>query len=636
MRQGNGVRRRPLAGGDGGPAIEPHGGLTAGAARLALLAAILVVGLLVSATDPPRAEAVGKVPPGSVKKLRKASCPPRYAVRVARPTDRKEIRAAKRGRFRIAGVDVKLKRRIDWTYDPLGSPSFRARLHDLRWLDPLFYAYRERGDEQALRKAKRIVVSWVKNNPLRNPTNDRAWFDKVVGDRAAYIAYATRAAKCEGMLKSPRLSRTLLASVLQHMRFLAKPGLYSDTNRGLFMDLGLIFSGRQMKFLPGAVRLIRRGGRRFIRNVKDHVIPGEGMWLEHSTTYQFLTVNAISRYLEVVRRKRPGIKRRLHDMKRVAAWMTMPDRHWLQAGNSYQDKASRPAQKLSRELRGAEILPRSGLAFFRKRKSYLALLSDYHSSIHKHSDDLSFDLADRGHRIISDTGMPNKDGGTPYEFALSPRAHSVVTIDGADFPRDDASAYGSGLLASGEGDGWFAVEATNPLATRQGVTHNRLLLYRPKVALVVVDKLRSNQVHDYRSYFQFGTDFGGLNRTPEGFDLRAGHDRIRVFTESSDPLMGRAATKGQTDPLLGYLYTDFRDRDRRWTVWTNTRGADVDNVTTISIHPKRDVRVTATAPLGDSNVFTMIRNGRPRATLEVIRRGPRLIVRTERLPKPPR
>ncbi len=371
-----------------------------------------------------------------MKKLAKSPCPPKYAVRVSRPADREEIAAAKSGDFSIAGRNVHIGPKMNWAHDPVGSASFRARLHDLRWLDPLFYAYRERGDVRALKRAKRIVVDWVKNNPLRAPTTDRTWFDKVAGDRAPYIAYATRAAMCEGLLDNDGLARKLLGSVQQHLRFLADPSRYSPTNRGLFMDLGLIFSGRQMRFLPGAGKARKQGQRRFVGNVNRHVIWGEGMWLEHSTTYQFLTVSAIERFLEIDSRNRPGLERLLETMKETAAWMTMPDRRWLQAGDSYQDKAARFAQQLGREQRGMRVLPESGIAFVKKKKSYLSLLSNYHSDIHRHSDDLSFDLYEDGHRIVSDTGIPDKDFGTPYRFAVSDPAHSIVEVDGADFPRD--------------------------------------------------------------------------------------------------------------------------------------------------------------------------------------------------------
>jgi hypothetical protein len=600
---------------------------------LALLASAV---LLVIAVAPERAAAVSRVPKGAVQKLRHSPCPPKYAVRVTRPATRKEIRAAKHRHFDIAGQDVHIRRNMNWAYDPIGAESFRARLNDLRWLDVLFYAYRENGDRRALQLAKRIVVDWVESNPLRHPLTDRSWFDKVAGDRGPYIAYATRAAECEGMLGNRNLARKLLGSVEQHIRFLAKRSHYSNTNRGLFMDLGLIFSGRQTRFLPGATKARNRGERRFTKNVNDHVIPGEGMWLEHSTTYQFLTINAIMRYLEIEKKKRPALDKLLKTMIDTSAWLTETDLNWVQAGDSYQDRADRFAQPIARDQRGMRVLMKSGVAFVKKKRSYLSLLSDYHSEIHRHSDDLSFDLYEDGHRVVSDTGIPDKDFGTPYLFAISAEAHSVVQVDGEDFPRDREHAYGSGILASGEAGGWYAVRARNPLVAAQGVDHRRLLLYKPGTALIVADRLRSSSSHKYQSNFQYGPDFG-LQPRGNGKDLlHAGSDQVTVFHDSTDPTLQLRRVRGQTDPLLGFVYPAFRERNPRWTETTLAEGSDVDNVTTLSIGQKKDIHASAVGPLGATSTFAITKgNDDVSRTITVTQHGTKLLITQAEVPSSP-
>ncbi len=613
-----------------GPMAAPsRSGRRAG--LIAALAALLATALAL-APDP--AAAVSKVPRGSVHKLRHQPCPPKYAVRVSRPAERAEIRAAKRGRFEIEGIRVKVGKHTNWAYNPRGSLAFQARLNDLRFLDVLFYAYRHNGDRRALRKAKQIVVDWVKSrgNRRKRPATPRTWFDKVAGDRAAYIAYATRAASCERMLRNPKLARKLLGSVEQHIRFLSGRKRYSNTNRGLFMDLGLIFSGRQMRFLPGATKARNRGERRFLKNVRDHVIPGEGMWLEHSSTYQFLTIGAIERYLEVIKGNKPFLDAILPTMKDTAAWMTMPDQRTLQNGDSYQDRAARFAQSINRTQQGMRVLGASGIAFVkpRKKSNYLSLLANYHSEIHRHSDDLSFDLYENGHRIVSDSGIPDKDFGTPYLYAVSAPAHSVVTVDGQDFPRDREHAYGSGILASGQGAGWYALLATNPTVAAQGVTHERLLLYKPGSAVVVADSLRSPSAHSYRSYLQFGPEFG-LQQTADGVRLFDGPDQVQVYNESTVPLR-REVARGQHDPLLGYVWEDFRDRDPRWVETTTAVGADVDNVTTLSFDPERTYRASAAAPLGAVSSFTISEDGVPKRALVVSRSGDQLVIEQSKLP----
>jgi hypothetical protein len=334
----------------------------------------------------------------------------------------------------------------------------------------------------------------------------------------------------------------------------------------------------------------------------------------------------------VIKDKKPFLNEILPTMKDTAAWMTMPDQIVLQNGDSFGDKADRFAQAINRTQQGMRVLPKSGIAFVKpqKKKNYLSFLSNYHSEIHRHSDDLSFDLYENGHRIVSDTGIPDKDFGTPYLYAISAPAHSTVEVDGQDFPRDREHAYGSGMLASGEGSGWYALLATNPTVQAQGVTHNRLLLYKPGSALIVADSLRSSSEHTYKSFFQFGPDFG-LQDTDDGVRLFDDDDQVQVFNDSSVPLQ-RQSVRGQEDPLLGYVWEDFRDRTPRWVQTTTARGSNVDNVTTLSFDAKKTYHATASTPLGDTSTFTISEDGAPAKQLIVTRSGGQLSVAEAGLP----
>ena len=334
-----------------------------------------------------------RIPKKDITRLRKANCPAPYLVRVDRDYSEDEIRDARNYRFDIAGQDVTLRPPINWRFDPLGSASFRARLHDLRWLDILLYDYRHNHNRASLKKAKRVVVDWIKSNPRSAPTTDRTWFDKVVGERASYIAYVTRAAACAGMVNG-KLPQKLLGSVLTHGRFLLSKSNYTHTNRGLFEDYGLLQVGKQVPWLQGAGKWRRRGEQRFAHTVKQLTYADEGLWLEHSTTYHFLAEGIIEAYLKTPGVKQPAIRALLPKMKAAAGWLIEPDNHWLQAGNSYQDGAGTEARAAAKKTRGLGWFPRSGMAFVRTGNTYLAVLSDFHSSTHKHSDELSFDLYD--------------------------------------------------------------------------------------------------------------------------------------------------------------------------------------------------------------------------------------------------
>lgn len=577
-----------------------------------------------------------KVPKGAVRKLRKAGCPAPYIVRVQRAPADEKIRDARNGLFHLGGASVKVKPPHNWRADPVGSASYRARLHDLRWLDVLFWDYRKNDRLKSLRDAKNIVVDWVKNNPRARPSTDRTWFGKVVGDRTPYIAYVTRAAQCEGMLNK-RLGRKLLESVAQHNRFLANDKNHPVANLGLFMDLGLVHSGKLIKFLPDAGKLRKLGERRFVSTVRKLTVPGEGMWLEHSTTYQFLVINVLQRFLSTRGIERPSLKKTLAQMKVQSGWLIMPDKRWLQAGDSYQDRADRGELERYKAAKGMRVLPKSGFAFVRKGKRYLSVLADFHNPFHKQSDELSFDLYDQKTRVVSDSGLYTKDPGPYFDFQESAEAHSTMTVDGQDFSRLAGDAYGSGILASGQGGGWFAIEATNPLVRPQGVDHRRMYLYRPGYALVIADRVRSDSTHNYRFRVQLGQKIRTDELDGGTVALSTNEGEIGfLYSDSTVPGEKLELLRGQTQPEEGFIFPDFRDRDRRWVAIYKNEAEDDDHLMTLSMKPNKQARAVLESSLDANPVRIRIDDvDGPVETLLIRRDGAKLGVEVVEPPEPP-
>ena len=141
------------------------------------------------------------------------------------------------------------------------------------------------------------------------------------------------------------------------------------------------------------------------------------------------------------------------------------------------------------------------------------------------------------------------------------------------------------------------------------------------------------EVHlTWRNALQFGPEFG-LQETDDGVRLFDGPDQVEVFNESTAPLV-REVARGQDEPLLGYVWEDFRDREPRWVETTTAHGADVDNVTTLSFDPEKTFRASAAAPLGDTNTFTLSEDGEAAKTLVVTRAGDQLTIEEAKLPTP--
>jgi Heparinase II/III-like protein len=537
-----------------------------------------------------------------------------------------EIDAAKRGRFEVFHVPVKLVPPVDWASDPLEAHRYRQNLYKLRFLGPLLQAYHERGDTAALRRAADLALDFARSNRLGAPaTSGEAWTDKVVGDRIPYLAYSARAAGCEGILERGQAA-ALLDSLEQHAGYLTEPANYVPDNHGLFADTGLLLLSRYLPFVPSARRWARLARHRFLETLRGRV--ADGVWLEHSCAYQFLAIRAVERFARL-RGHDPQLGRLLRSMKDAAGWLVEPDREICQFGDSNLEPVPAWGLRRADEVSGMRTFRHAGFAVVRTGEGggadggYLAVTAGFHNLTHKHADELSFELYDRGHRVVTDTGLYHKDPGAAREFVVSPPAHSVLTVDGRDWAIGDSRAdYGSAIVATGRGAGWYAVQGRNPLVADQGVRHRRLFLYRPGRALVILDRVRAGEPHRYDRYLQLGPEIRLGDRDADSLEIEAPGFRGSILDQGADD---RRMARGRRSPLAGWTSPDFRIFKPRWTVDLRSRDADALETIVVSLDG-------STGPVlrsrwdGDEARVALAGRREQATALEVIRRGARLSI----------
>ncbi len=517
--------------------------------------------------------------------LENGACPPRNLVLRSGQTfsPRTVALAREQNRFSVHTEDLELAPPVDWLQDPYASKAFRGRLADLDWTAVLFYAYRQ-GDLKALRQAKDLIFDWIAEQPRGGAgTSDQAWQDKTIGDRVLHIAYLARAGACEGLLSGAELD-TLAESIAEHADALTDPRVYVPTNHGLYMDLALALLSQQLPG-PEADDWAELAVKRYARTFGRRIFEKEGFWLEHSAGYQVLLTNLLAKSLETPGFESPELEDVLGQMREASGWLAMPDGQIPQFGHS--DLTRAPQFDEADDDRGLFFAPKTGWAVVKEPGAYLSVTAMFHNTSHKQADDLSFDLFDGGLRVLSDTGLYNKDRNDYYEFAQSAQAHSTLTVDGETFPLEEDDAYGGGLQAAGEGDGWYAILGHNPLLAQSGVKHSRLFLYRPGEALVVADSVRSDADHAYDRYFQLGPEVDA--RVPSGVTVLGSAGEEPAPVKLSGPEFSGSVTstasvgdqrleeiRGETDPLGGFTFPSFRERIARSTLEYSSQAGDAD------------------------------------------------------------
>ena len=309
----------------------------------------------------------------------------------------------------------------------------------------------------------------------------------------------------------------------------------------------------------------------------------------------------------------------------------MPSGILTRLGDTPLKRAPAWALVSSRRLQGIAPMLRSGFGIVKVGRSYLSVAAGHHPFGHKQADELTFELYDRGRHIVTDTGRYGalRDRNDPakvaaHEFTKSAQAHSSLIVDGKSPRFSKRKPYGSAMTGSGQGRGWWALEGGNPLLASQGVSHTRLFLYRPGLALVIVDRIGAADQHQYTRLFQFHPGMRASAAGTGTFALRAPGFNGFLHTAPGGGDRDARVVVGQRDPLLGFTSpaNRFAPFVPRAAVSYSSRAASASYVTVISLTG----RATATLLRSTPAATTVRLNLAGRAPLQVgtTRAGSRL------------
>jgi Heparinase II/III-like protein/Heparinase II/III N-terminus len=569
-----------------------------------------------------------KIDQGQVSALMRQPCPGRLPVTSSTNASAKGLQASRQDRFKILGKRVELRPPVDWQeLDPYESDTWRSKLQGWGWIGPLVTRMYH-GDAVAVRQGRDLVLDWVRANP---PEDGDGWKNKVSGTRAAYFAYITRAAACRRALSDSQAT-TLLKSLDDHGGFLAKKKQAKRGNHGLFAAEGLLVLSGYASFLPDAPDWHELASKRVARGLSWQIQPREAVDLEHSPGYHFLAIDLVDQLLRIPGQRSGYLVALDRRMRAVAPWFVMPDGYVTRLGDTVRKPAPDWARREAPEYRGLSPTRRSGFAIVKQPGAFLSVAAGYHSgAVHKQADELTFELWDRGRPIVTDTGRygaARKQGGAKepaVAFTKSAAAHSVLLVDGRNFDFEGQRPYGSAISATGEGAGWYAIEGSNPLLRPQGVKHRRLFLYRPGVALVVVDAVSSRARHTYTRQFQFDPGLR-VQRAGASFRLLAPGLRGWLTQAPGSGELAPTLVRGQRDPLLGWTtsenkFVPFIPRFvARYPAWARS----TRYVAVIGLRGRATAGLVATS--ARATVVSFREPGRPALRLTVTRRGDRLAV----------
>ncbi|MGA1608714.1 MAG: heparinase II/III domain-containing protein [Planctomycetota bacterium] len=457
--------------------------------------------------------------------------------------------------------------------DPFADRSWRFWLHAWHWLEPLLHHHADTGDEEPLDLAVAFIEDWLLRHPLgASGRSEFAWYDMAVGSRAAILGYVVRAGREAGL--RDEVQRLLERGAVEHGWWLADPRNYTAAhNHGLYEDAGLGILALQMPGGRDADLWWGIARRRFRDNVSATVSTRDAIHLEHSPAYHASVTALIDRLRGVLGLE--DLAGLVDRMREQTPWFVFPDERFVQLGDT--DLVAPPGWVSARgRPDGLMFAPEAGFAAVVSGEEQLVVACGHHGRAHKHADELTFSWFAAGRRVAVDAGRFAYEYDDPgRQFAESQRAHNVLGfVDREAWGVRGRRPFGSGLRWAGSADGWFVIRGDNPAIRDEGLYHERVWLYRPGVALFVLDLTCDERFSGagLRRYLHLGSGLRA-ERVTAG-DWRIGEDGKTAtawVSELSPQTVVTRVVRGQTDPeVQGFTFPASR-------VWQENEAMEFDS-----------------------------------------------------------
>ncbi|HCS39508.1 MAG TPA: hypothetical protein DIW44_07985 [Anaerolineaceae bacterium] len=549
---------------------------------------------------------------------------------------------------------------INWESIKIDSRSWQRSLHSWEPIDDLlrFLSSQNMNSSQLLsdpfnekifRFALTFILDWISNysdfSIQYEGAAKFAWYDMNVGIHLHMLAYLVNVSSCDNSISNLDLM-SLINTANNHLMFLIPDENYTaNNNHGFYQAKGMLYFCHDVPELESC-KLAAPLAEKRVLNYLATTFTEEGIHKEHSPQYHAYLLAEIEKLItDNYFSPEQGVYLRELDQKAQVnmAWMITPDSSFVGFGDT--DRKEGEGQ-LSRTnfLFGLirkdypnrlpildyywtctvdpSIMPngteptigdysQSGYAFVRVPNSsnpqcsydtYLAFAAAFHSRVHKHADDLTFDWYENGIPILLDSGRYGYEGGSPIDKSLvdlgfwysdpkriyveSTHAHNTVEIDGITDSRKDVSFYGSGIQKIFKSDQNLYV-LTGKLTRKTGFDHFRTLILNPGKWVLVLDDIQAPQndkaeSHSYTQWFHLNPD-ANIELVDNQVTGTIKELPIQIVSLSSQNTVIETI-KGQTEPRMqGWISFKYFELIENWAVGLNISARDAHFVTLLTV-----------------------------------------------------
>ena len=434
------------------------------------------------------------------------------------------------------GIRIKLETPVNWQKYSSDSRSVRYKIQAWGGLDAILHYDSLEHDDKMFNKAFSHIMDWINFFIIDDNDDDFAWYDMAVGQRASKLAYAIRRA-IEKNENIEDIAAMIVCAEIHLRELMEEEKIAEHSNHGLFQMAGLLAIGKSLPLLTNSVHASSFAMTKIKSMLKNHFTE-DYLHKEHSPMYHIFMTNYVSILLN------SGFMSGSHEFVKLAkgaieaaSWFAQPDGMILQFGDTPNIPIVERANFQLHKYRNRVTAP-NGLKFFEEGglvvhshysesngpQGYLAFNGGFHSRQHKHADDFNIQLFNNGVDILVDPGTFTYQYDLPERmYVESTRAHNCLEIDGLNYSRYRADAFGNAIKSVLEVGDCIVIEAevrrkrlvspqipNNKIKIEDAIDvnifHRRKIIYHPDNYMLVIDLMSSEQAHSYRQWYKINPE----------------------------------------------------------------------------------------------------------------------------------
>ncbi|MFE7821633.1 alginate lyase family protein [Priestia megaterium] len=477
----------------------------------------------------------------------------------------------------------KFNGKLTWKENPYKDDSWSFYFQSLDMVGYLTNAYEQTHSQKYLEKAQWYIESWMNANPSPTKQASRfAWKDHSTANRVVTMIQFWEQYK-NSAIYDKDFENKLIEMLEKHGDFLMDDKNYSaGSNHGIFQDRSLIELALIFPDMSHSEQWYKKGMGRLITHVEGDVTKS-GVHKEHSPSYHLLVLNlfkSINGFIKQFNVNEPKLKDGISKMEDYLAFIGNQSGELPMLGDSQPESLyslnpkSITSQKLlyvvTKGKQGKKpgqemVYADGGTAVFKndlnnERPLYLLFTSAFHSTTHKHADDLSFILNYGKTDFFVDSGKYNYSYTDPYrEYFKGTLAHNTLTVDKKSFPVTKDQVNKSKISSSEINKTYSYVTGSHELY--KGVKVSRTLVYLKNTnSILVRDVMESNKNHTYTDIFNIGKDVDVKKSASRVFTLTSKLDQQQIELIQLTKMSTIKNYKGSASPIAGWQSLEFNKK----------------------------------------------------------------------------